>query len=493
MGNYFFSDWLKPRWFLTCFGLLLLIPAIIFPISGHDWQRVALFTTSTICFLKLASRSGAQLFLLPFSARARCVGGGILFLGIFSALLSHHAGWAFVEVALLITCCCIGIAIAFERRDLGVKFDEILISLVVLLCAAKSMQFIAGATAAFTNGVGILDTTLLFEGFSNRRTYGHLQTFTLPLLAFPLLSKSISNRQKSCLIALLICWWVIAIAGGTRGTWLGMGAAGLALCFCGPSGRRWVGWQAATALVGCLFYWLIFSELSSYLGIQTLNPAGERLTTNLSAREIIWQQAVSMIETRPLLGFGPMQFADIANPIAAHPHQSVLQWASEWGIPSVLLLGWLVLKGLNATVSLIQSTVHSTEPANQLRICLFASLVGALAQSMVDGIIVMPYSQLWLCTVIGWLVGLHRWQPLASPVNKTYLRCSLAAMGGAVAFLGFVVASDAPLLTTNRQLYQSEFGGHFQPRFWMQGVIADTSAQQLLHDESPDKFFSKPK
>jgi O-antigen ligase len=286
---------------------------------------------------------------------------------------------------------------------------------------------------------------------------------------------------------------MIAIAGGTRGTWLGMAVGGFAMLFCGPTGRRWLGWQIPAALAGCAFYWVIFSELSSLFDIHTLNPAGERLTSNLSAREVIWQQAIEMIEARPLLGFGPMHFADIANEIAAHPHQSILQWASEWGIPSALMVGWLAFRGLRATALLIRVNSPSDKPVDRLRICLWASLIGALAQSMVDGVIVMPYSQLWLCIIVGWLLGMHNWQRFAVRVNKVYLTCFFATLGVALIFLGYVVVSDAPLLKANRQLYQSEFGGHFQPRFWMQGVIANTPAWQLLHDPSPDTFSSTPK
>lgn len=493
MGHYFFSRWTKPGWFQAAFLAVLFIPAVITPLSGHDSQRVALFIISALSLLALVSQSKSDPFYLPISTRARFVCAIVLFLGAVSSICAHQIGWAFVEVALLLTCCCISGAIAHTRRTQGAMFDRVFMSFVVIFCVIKCVQFIAGVTAALGSGVGILDTTLLFEGFSNRRTYGHLQTFTLPLLAFPIIGKSSSKCQKNGLIALLICWWMIAIAGGTRGTWLGMGAGGLALLFCGPSGRRWVGVQAGTALAGCLLYWLIFTELSSYLGIQTLNPASERLTANLSAREIIWQQAMNMIMARPLLGYGPMQFADIVNPIAAHPHQSILQWASEWGIPSALLVSWLTFKGLSATAGVIKSTEYSKEPVNQLRICLFASLVGALAQSMVDGIIVMPYSQLWLCIIIGWLLGMHDWLPQAVQVSKAYVRCALAVLGCAIVFLGCVIMSDLPLLKTNRQLYQSEFGGHFQPRFWMQGVIATTPTQQLLHNQSTDKFSSTPK
>jgi O-antigen ligase len=493
MDRYFFLKCGKQGWFLNIFGLLLLAPAIIPMLSGHDSQRIAFFLISALSLIALITNIRSPSISFDFGALARYACVAVVFLGVVSALCAHQVGWALVEVSLVLACCCVGTAIANERQKLDTRFDKFLVSLVIFLCIFKTLQFIAGVAAAFTSGVGVLDTTLLFEGFSNRRTYGHLQTFTLPLLAYPLLCKSQSGPGRNWLFVLLILWWMIAIASGTRGTWLGMAVGGVAMLFSGAMGRKWLGWQITGALAGCFLYWVIFSELPSLFDVRTLNPAGERLTSNLSAREIIWQQALVMIKARPLLGFGPMHFADIVNEIAAHPHQSVLQWASEWGIPSALMVGWLACRGLIATARTNYDKPSSDEPVDYLRICLLASLIGALAQSMVDGVMVMPYSQLWLCIIVGWLLGMHKWRRSAMPVSSLYSKSVLTAWGAALIFLGYVVVSDVLLLKANRQLYQSEFGGHFQPRFWMQGVIAKAAPRQLPQGPSPDTFSAMPK
>jgi putative inorganic carbon (hco3(-)) transporter len=320
--------------------------------------------------------------------------------------------------------------------------------------------------------VDILDTSLLLDGFSNIRTYGQFQTFTLPLLTLPLLLKPATRPARTWVFALLVCWWVIAICGGSRGTWLGMGIAGIAMSLCGPSGRRWLGWQLGAFLAGCTLYWCFFSVLPTYLGIKTLHFAGDRLTTNLSAREVIWLQAWDMIKARPWLGFGPMHFADIPNLVAAHPHQAILQWASEWGVPSALMVMGLTGWGLYSTLILIRSKGSSPEPVDLLRVCLFASLVGALVQSMVDGVIVMPYSQLWLCVVVGWMLAIHEWTKTPAPMSPAMARAWQSLMLCAVLVLMYVVIRDFPHLEEREQRYGEDFGGHFQPRFWMQGVIA---------------------
>jgi len=454
-----------------CF-VLLLASAVFNSISGNDWQRVSQCAIALLCLLTIILFFAKNPNTALLNRRARALGILIFSLATLSVLSAHQAAWAFVECSLLIASCCIASAVALERRDRWAGFDRLVISFVLLLCALKSVQFLAATTAAFTSGLATFNTLLLLEGFSNPRFYGQFQTFTLPLLAVPLLLHTFKPSTKAWIFGLLACWWMIAICGGTRGTWLGMGCAAAVVFFCGPFGRRWCRWQLAATAVGLLLFWCLFSLLPGYLGIEILNFAGDRLTTSLSARDVIWHQAWEMIKERPLLGFGPMHFADIHNPVAAHPHQAILQWACEWGVPSTLLVGWLAARGLFATLMLIRKKADSSEPVDLLRICLFASLLGALAQSMVDGVIVMPYSQLWLAIVVGWLLGIHEWAVKPEP-SGPFLRWGwLGTLAIAVGFLVYVVARDFPHLDEREQQYAHDFGGNFQPRFWLQGVIA---------------------
>jgi O-antigen ligase len=472
-----FVELIKPKSFLAGCFFLLFAPIAFFSFSGHDWQRISQYAIafSSLFWLVFHSKQSLNASLLTPWARISCI--LIATLGLTSVLSAHQPQWAMVELALLLACSGITCAFALERRKRGPLLDRMLIAFVVILCIVKTAQFIAAAAAAFASGVGILDTALLFDAFSNRRTYGQFQTFTLPLLALPMLFARTARPAKLWLLALLTCWWMIAICGGTRGTWLGMSAAGGALFFCGPYGRRWLGWQLAAAVMGLMLYWCFFIALPAFLDITILNQASERLTSNLSARDVIWLQAWEMIKARPLLGFGPMHFADIWNVVAAHPHQIILQWASEWGVPSALLMSWLTLWGLGSTALLIRRKSPSTDPIDLLRLCLFASLVAALTQAMVDGVIVMPYSQLWMCLIIGWLMGIHEWRAMPASASAGLSRAWLVVVACAVLYLGYVVIRDFPHLNEQQERYLHDFGGNFQPRFWMQGVIASKPPQ----------------
>jgi len=458
-----------------CSVFILMTVSILAIFSGHDFQR---FSQVIIILLAWLFYSLFFIFQLP-----KVFGGDVqlrvlfflflfLLLGFWSSLCSHQVVWSFVEFSLLVALCVVACFFCMVRKIEGKYADKWLCLFVVLLCGLKILQFSVLVGSAIIIDATVLNTDQFISGFSNKRFYGQFQTFTLPLLALPLLFSNTNRPTAVCVFSLLSFWWLIAVTGGTRGTWLGMSVAACVLFICGHSGRRWISWQLSAVVVGVTLYWLLFSVLTGYLGIEVSNFASDRLTTSLSGRGPIWQQAWDMIRERPWLGFGPMHFADIHNPIAAHPHQAILQWASEWGIPSTLLVMWLVGRGLWATFRLIRERSTSDDPTDLLRLCLFASLIGALTQSMVDGVIVMPYSQLWLSLVVGWLMALHVWKGEPAKPNAFIHWSWMGISTASVLFLVYVVIRDVPHLDERNKLYQQQYGGHFQPRFWVQGVIA---------------------
>jgi O-antigen ligase len=450
-------------------AVCLLSVGICAPFGGHDLQRVTQIAIGFCAVLYGLSVTSTE----PWVDRPTAWGVALVVgLGLLSSALAHQPLWALTEVALFVSCAAIAVAFALLRRHGGEPLDRVLIQVVVLLCLIKSVQYLYAGTLLLVSGERVLDPGGLLSGFSNKRFYGQFQTFTLPLLALPLLIPNVSRALRGMVFALLCVWWMIAISGGTRGTWLGMGVAGVMLALLGPWGRRWLGWQSAAALIGLWLYWLVFTGLSDYLGIALTSDAGDRLTTSLSGRGPIWWQAWYMLTERPWLGFGPMHFADIANRIAAHPHQAILQWASEWGVPSALCVAVLAWRGGWAALAVLRERALSAARVDLLRLCLFAALVGALVQSMVDGVIVMPNSQVWLALVVGWLMALHELRTPASVALPLARKLWKALAVLAVGLLVFIAVRDVPHLQQAQKQYLGDEGRHLQPRFWAQGVIA---------------------
>ena len=399
-----------------------------------------------------------------------------------SAYHAHQPLWAFTELALGVTSLGLAWLVASMRRLYGVQntdgriIDRVLLATLFFICTGLVVRFVISYLAAITNGEGVLDAWLLIDGFSNPRFFGQFLTLALPLLAVPLLTEG--NLRRYALVAgvLIVLVWTEAIVSGTRGTWLGLACAAMVLACIGPIGRRWAALHVAAACVGVILTWIMMTVIPTALDMSVAHHAASKLNTSLSLREIIWTQAIEEILSHPLLGIGPMQLADLPNGVAAHPHQAWLQWAAELGLPSALLVTWLVVHGIGKLVVVLRARMRSMQEQDVIRLCLAASIIAALTQAMVDGVLVMPYSQLWLALLAGWLIGLQSQvassDAIAFAPRHTFFAW-LAILISAVALLSFVVVRDYPNLGQREEIYAKTFGDHLQPRFWAQGIIAD--------------------
>lgn len=447
--------------------------------SWHDSQRVGqiIVITCVVILVCLQGVQSHQFFML--NERARFL---ILFIamgGVASALLAHQPVWALTEVAIMLGSLGISWAFVLIRQRTIDGVDNIVVGTIFFVTAALCMQFLVAYFAAINSGIGLIDPWLLIRGFDNLRFFGQFSTLTLPLLAAPLLIQGGWYRYRFLAATVLVGWWALAIVSGTRGTWLGMVIASSWLLFAGTGARRWVMVQAAAALGGFFAFQVLMVWIPDFMGLVVSNHAGNRLTASLSGREDIWWQALNMIKQKPWLGFGPMHFADIANPIAAHPHQAILQWASEWGIPSAILVIWLIWCAARAVFYRLNVQAGASDQYSVLHRCLAASMAASLAQSMVDGVLVMPYTQVWLAICSGWLFSIHQQignsniSPRFIGVTSSWRRAWTTSLVLAAGMLAGIIFRDVGQLNVKESQYAQEHGGHFQPRFWANGVIAE--------------------
>lgn len=441
--------------------------------SWHDQQRIGQVLA---CALALAAAGPWVLagpyqvpLLTPLPRRLIAL---VLAAALLSSLIAPQPVWALTELALGVACLGLAWVTALMRRRWGATADHLLLAVLAFTCAGLMARLLAAYVAATLGDAGVLDAWLLVDGFSNPRFYGQFLTLALPLLVAPLLCAGRWRRYAVPAGLLLVLVWAAAITSGTRGTWLGLACAVAALACIGPQGRRWALLQVLAAAAGLVLFWLALSVVPDLLGLSVGNHAAARLTTSLSGREIIWSQAAEEALRHPLLGIGPMQLANLPNGVAAHPHQALLQWAAELGLPSALIVIVLVLRAAWALIPVLRQRAASASLPDVLRLCLAGSLLGALAQAMVDGVLVMPYSQLWLALLAGWLLGLQPEPERHAAQSPWGMFAWLGLYAAAVAMLGFVVVRDYPHLEQREEAFARDFGGHYQPRFWAQGVIA---------------------
>jgi hypothetical protein len=245
------------------------------------------------------------------------------------------------------------------------------------------------------------------------------------------------------------------------------------LSFLPGTGRTWAKLQFVGALLGLMvsFIWLYW--LPGQIGLSVANGPSERMTTSLSLREVLWQQSIEMIISRPLLGFGPMHFADVPNSIAAHPHQAFLQLACEWGLPLALLIVWMVWRAICSVFHMALERCHSRDEVDVLRVCLLGAVLASLMQAMFDGVLVMPYTEIWLALLGGWLFSLHPHMVRINGAEIFWTNAWRISLSVSVVLLLFVAVRDFSSLQIRERLYAESFGGHLKPRFWTQGMIFD--------------------
>lgn len=449
----------------------------------HDQQRIAqigLLFVLLVCHAAFLFRrddgDGRVTSSFPFSFWSAALFASLALWGLASAVQARFPSWSLLEWSLLLSVCMGACVVAQLRCANGVQCDRVVLLILVGVCTLYLFGFL-GRYATLFAGLP-LRVWDMFPGFANIRFFGQFQTMTLPLLAVAVMVAP-SALQKWGAFALLAGWWMLSIAGGTRGTWLAMAVAMAAVWLFGrATGKNWVRWQAAGIATGLLAYALLFFVVPYALGNVPELVNRLRTLSSLSLRDVLWAEAWRMIAAHPWFGVGPMHFAAVKNDIGAHPHNAALQIAAEWGVPALLMLAALVVMGFHRFAYYLHTRGDGMAFSDALGFGLFAALTAAAVQSLVDGMIVMPYSQVMLMVLAGWAMGIcasssaleHR---IVQVAHAKWKECVF--FGCAALLLAMVMAlalPDVPHLQDRMRRYMDVYHAEFfAPRFWRQGWI----------------------
>ena len=334
-------------------------------------------------------------------------------LGGVSAAVSEYARFAWLEWATFLLLLGLVLLLADEARRYEASFDTWATALVLLVAAAIAVRIMMGYVAAVLGGAPLDSIKLFTAVVSNRRVFGQVASMVIPLLAFPLLVAPKFRVPRMALYLLLAVWWMLAIASGTRGTWLALAVTTLVLAvFSWRNVGAWLGIQARGVLIGLALYGVLFVWLPGWMLPDANVESRLAGLTDLTGRAELWAVAMAQIGAHPWLGMGPMHLASIPGLIGAHPHNVVLQLAAEWGIPAALAL---LLPAGYAMVRVLMA-LRDRAAEMPLLMCLAGGVLAAGVQAMVDGVMVMPYTQLWLVWVAGWAMGVYmRRNPIGAP------------------------------------------------------------------------------
>ena len=200
----------------------------------------------------------------------------------------------------------------------------------------------------------------------------------------------------------------------------------------------------------------------------------DRLDAGTNGRAALWAGALRIVGAHPWLGIGPMHFAYVPTLGGAHPHNVVLQVAAEWGLPAA---GLVVALGVGAGAAWLR---HARRAADAPWAAgLTCALAAAVANGLVDGVVIAPVSQMVAALGVGALLaealGPARGvppRPVPPPAPWRGLALAAVALPAAAVLLA-VAASDGP--TLHRRGYDlrgAAVSAYDLPRFWSTGQIA---------------------
>lgn len=459
---------------------VVIVPAVHVPefgISGLYNQKRILqlllyFLLLLLLFIKNI-REGILKILYNFSLRARLSFFIVVLLGIFSALFAEFTDWALLEVTHYVTIALLIMIIAsasINHKEAAIYFMKfIVISVTGFYLFRFGIGYILHLNGTYPLWPGNFLNVGYF-GFSHIRFFNQIQTWTLPLLLI-LAWQEKEKKWQYLLLTLSALWWMLVFASGGRGTLLSTIVSLLLLVYVlKKQGSGLYKISGGTFVVGALSYLFLFKVFATSNSISIIREG-------TSGRINVWLDAIQDIVVNPFLGYGPMHFASITlrNPWG-HPHNWLLQFSYEWGLPAAFILLGIFLIGLYAFITRIKLQAEKKiflSKKEKFKIGVFWSMLAAFLHAFLSGIIVMPLSQVWLILIVGTAIALHYDDRKLEPKNIHGLKRKLIVV---IILLIFGYLQWFTKHGINQEKYHQQYQENSEinrlyPRFWQQGKI----------------------
>lgn len=223
--------------------------------------------------------------------------------------------------------------------------------------------------------------------FSNVRHFGYHGYFAA-CAGLSLAALDQRFRSAGLMIAFASLFGIVLF--GSRGALLAWLMFAVVLVYLVP--KRWATLLTAMVAIALAVAAVYLADRNEVFHTTSLldraDGAGGDSITSTYGRRAIWADAISAIGDRPLLGYGPDGFiisACCQRPYV-HPHNAILQFALEFGIVGLVSIVWVVIACFSARIRTLftEARTNSVSPQSA---CLAATLIGAVAFSMIDGIL----------------------------------------------------------------------------------------------------------
>ena len=459
--------------FISFIALIVLLPSVQFMPKYIIWfnDRQRLLELSLLGFVLLdcvfnGLVVGKDLLAIPQKLRSAFF--VLLLLAITSACLAQSPRHALIEISVFAGLCYLSLFVA--RLFLGNK-QKFTQQITVAIWASIVLYMLSFYTGYITATVfkTPLNWPFPFTGFSNIRSFNQYQLWTLGLICLPLLAFDVKKTTRVWLYIALIAWWVLLFYSASRGVlvaWL----AGILLTAVIYKKSAWplLRLQFINIALGFLSYYVLFKVIPAANESTLVTGAIMRGTTY--DRLGLWQQAIILIRESPIFGVGAMHYAWY-NPSNGHPHNSVLQLASEWGLPATIIILSIAGYGIYSWLKKFNADSLQTASSSDsnLVILLFFTIANNAAYSLVDGVIVTPISQVLMFTIIGLMIGHYCVGQQSNHTNETIKNKFQFRPIFAAIVLAAMVWSTLPELVKGLSGEEKGFSMGYTaagPRFW---------------------------
>jgi O-antigen ligase len=465
------KNWAHPLTALS-FGAALLAFITLMPFysavgaSAHNAARLAqipLFLLATV-FLLVGERARWT--------RANTIKvGALALLMLASALHAHQPAAALRELELVFSLFFLTLAIRALREEIGL--EKVLLAIVTAWFIYEIFFLLAWSASALNGGVG--NFWLMVPGFDNPRFLNHAQTPALPLLIGIASDKSNSARLRrfGWVTAALSIAILIGLAARASGLALVLSGLAVALLF-RKQGRLYLKSGLIALLSAGVFYFCVFYALPLQLeaAVMTAQHSANDMVSDHS-RLFLWKIAFDQWMSSPLLGVGPMHFAEYVNLRGAHPHNVYVQALAEYGLPAVLLvLGWL----LHSLWRGIRQRQAAEDRLSVFDVSIVAAVFSLAIDAGFSGNFVMPVSQVWICIAIALFAagsaGASEAVPAATQLKPVAGRLILFVFLVCQVLLSYptVKEYEMPRPTLGQRPGSPESEPN-NPRFWLDGWL----------------------
>ena len=335
--------------------------------------------------------------------------------GALSVTMSGVPQVGSLQISLVLLLVCTMLVVAAAVRDTNSQAEPVLCVAVCAGALLVVLQFWAAQAVHLLQSDAFQWHSPFLE-FANVRFFSQYQSYTLLLILLPLILFQGSRTSRLMLYVLAANFWALQWMVGTRAVWVGFVVAALIVSVFGRGHRKdWLR-QQAIAVMGGLAIFVLFTGVlmpkAEAPPIPKIHSVTERGWQSVNARVTMIKGAIGMIQSHPVLGVGPGQFGhNYSATLAAHPHNSALQFLSEYGlIAGGAAVALLAMLGLHA-IGVIRASPEPATKAGAVNLYISAALIMGLIDSLFSGNLTMPHSQILFCVVAGWLLGRNRKEP----------------------------------------------------------------------------------